>query len=384
MIKSYSALTNEIDDIELAVSEVISQLEPEKNCLTSTVAIVTCYYEFATSGFVAELYKKLKFPIVGTTTTSISTNIGFSQLGFSILMITSDDTTFTAACSPSLADGLDKPFEQMYKDALVGHEEAPKLIISQGPLMLSYAGDHFVEALDRVTGGVPNFGTLAIDNTADYSDSYVVYNDRVEKDAYGIIVASGNIQPKFLYASFSPEYIFTQKAVITKASGNLIQEIDNAPAIAYMEKVGLTENGKVSDVLHSVPFVLDYAGKGIPVSRVLLAWNEDGYGVCGGLMPEKTVFSLAIWDKTNVLSTTENVIETVLKNENANTLILYSCLARSYSLGTDLLAETKRVNDTVGGKTPYIFSYSGGEICPTTDNANSNNFHNNTVIACVF
>jgi len=384
MIKSYSAFTSEIDDVELAVSEILKQLDPEKNCLKSTVAVVVCYYEFATSGIIAELYKKLKFPIIGTTTTAISTNRGFGQLDFSILMITSDDVVFTAACSPSLESGLEEPFTQMYKNALSGHAENPKLIISAAPLMLNYAGDHYVAALSKISGGVPNFGTLAIDNTANYLNSYVIFNDKVGKDFYGIIAASGNIKPKFIYASFSPEYILTQTATITGAYGNILKEVDGFPIIKYMEKIGLAENGKVKDVLHSIPFILDYGGEGIPVSRVLLSWSKDGYGICGGLIPEGTKFNLGMWDKQDVLRTTVRTIENILQNENISTLILHSCLARSYALGSEILLELETVNKTVAENIPYIFGYSGGEICPVKNTANENCFHNNTVIACVF
>ena len=384
MIRSFSAFTNEIDDVDLAISELLTQLEPEKNCLKNTVAVVACYHEFATDGLIAGLYKKLNFPIIGVTTTAISTNNGLGQLGLSILMITADDVVLTAACSSSLADGLIEPFSKMYREALAGHAETPKLIISAAPLILNYAGDHYIEALDKVTGGVPNFGTLAIDNTTNYSESFVFFNDRVERDIYAVIVASGNINPKFLYASFSPEFIFTQVATITKAEGNLLKEIDGHPIIKYMEKIGLAENGKVKDILHSIPFILDYSGEGVPVSRVLLGWSEDDCGICGGLMPEGTKFSLGIWDKGDVLGTTVKTIETLLGGENINTLLLYSCLARSYALGTELLAETEIINSTISDRIPYIFGYSGGELCPVGDSATSNNFHNNTIIACAF
>ena len=383
MIKSFTAFTSEIDDVELAVSEILAQLEPEKNCMKSTVAVVTCYHEFATNGIIAELYKKVNFPIIGTTTTAISTNRGFGQLDLSIMMITSDDVIFTAACSSSLMNELEGPFSRMYQSALVGHVETPKLIISAAPLMLNYAGDNYVDVLNKVSCGVPNFGTLAIDSTSDYLNSYVLFNDKVERDIYGIIVASGNIKPKFLYASFSPKYILSQTATITKASGNLLKEVDGFPIIKYMENMGLAENGKVCDVLHSIPFILDYTGEGIPVSRVLMSWSEDGYGICGGLMPEGTKFSLGTWDKSDVLDTTVRTIKSILLNENISTLILYSCLARSYSLGAELLAETETVNKIIEG-TPYIFGYAGGEICPVRDMADSNSFHNNTFIACAF
>ena len=384
MIKSYTAYTREIDDTELAVSEIISQLDPEKNCLKNTVALVTCYHEFATSGLVAELYKKLNFPIIGTTSTAISTNSGYGQLDFSILMITSDDVVFTAACSSSLVDGLEKPFEAMFQSALAGHAETPKLIISAAPIMLNYAGDDYVDILTKVSDGIPNFGTLAIDNTSDYLDSYVVFNDKVARDFYGIIVASGNIQPKFLYASFSPEFIFPHTATITKIDGNLLKEIDGAPVVQYLEKIGLAKNGKVSDILHSIPFILDYNGNGVPVSRVLMSWDANGYGICGGLMPDGTRFNLGMWDKSDVIETTVRTIENSLQGENVSTLILHSCLARSYALGTEILLETEKVNEIVAERIPYIFSYSGGEICPFGNAANSNGFHNNTIIACAF
>ena len=384
MIKSYSAFTSEIDNVELAVSEILQQLDPEKNCLKSTVAVVVCYHEFATNGIIAELYKKLKFPIIGTTTTAISTNRGFGQLDFSILMITSDDVIFTAACSPSLESGLEEPFAQMYQNALSGHTETPKLIISAAPLMLAYAGDNYVNVLNKISGGVPNFGTLAIDSTADYLDSYVMFNDKVGRDFYGIIVASGNIKPQFIYASFSPEYIFAQTATITKADGNILKEVDGFSIMKYMEKMGLAENGKIKDVLHAIPFILDYGGEGIPVSRVLLSWSEDGCGICGGLIPEGTKFNLGMWDKKDVLETTVRTIESILQNENISTLMLHSCLARSYALGTEILSETEIVNKTIAERIPYIFGYSGGEVCPVKNAANANSFHNNTVIACVF
>jgi len=384
MIKSYAAFTSEIDDIELAVSEILSQLDPEKNCLKSTVAVVTCYHEFATDGMVARLYEKLNFPIIGTTSTVISTNRGFGQLDFSILMITSDDVTFTTACSSSLAEGLEEPFREMYKSALEGHAGPPKLIISAAPLMLSYAGDDYVNVLDKVSGGVPNFGTLAIDNTAAYLDSYVLFNDKAGRDFYSIIIASGNINPRFLYASFSPEYILEQTATITESEGNLLKEVDGIPLIKYMEKMGLAEDGKVDDILHSIPFILDSDGTGIPVSRVLLSWSDEGFGICGGLMPENTKFSLGTWDKSDVLGTTVRTVERILRDENIGTLMVYSCLARSYALGAEILSETEKVNETIAERVPYIFSYSGGEICPVREAANSNSFHNNTVIACAF
>jgi len=384
MIRSYSAFTSEIDDVDVAITEILAQLEPEKNCLKYTVAIVTCYYEFATSGITAELYRKLGFPIIGTTTTALATNHGSGQLDFSILMITSDDVPFTAACSSSLMNELEVPLTQMYQDAIKGHNETPKLIISAVPFMINYAGDNYVSVLDKISGGVPNFGTLAIDNDLSYTNSYVIFNDKCERDIYAIIVASGNIHPKFTYASFSRKYILEQTATITKSDGNLLKEVNGLPIIKYLETLGLATGSGINDVLHLIPLILDYAGEGIPVSRVLVSWTEDGWGVCGGLMPEGTKFSIGTWAKEDVIGTTTRTIENILSGESVSALILYSCLARSSALDADFLLEADKANETIADRVPYIFAYSGGEICPVRDALHASSFHNNTVIACAF
>lgn len=384
MIKSYTAYTEEIDDAEEAVADIIGQLNPEQNRLKYTAAVVVCYHEFATDGVIAQLYKELQFPIIGTTTTSHATNGGIGQLGLSVLMITSDDTVLTAACSPQITNDLPDALKIMYEQALIGHTEKPKLIISAAPLMLNYAGDHFVQILDSISGGVPNFGTQPIDLTSTYQHSHTIFNDKVEKNIYAAIVASGNISPKFFYSSFSPEFILNQRSTITKAENNLIIEVDGKPIVEYMESIGLAKDGNVSNILHSIPFVLDYRGDGLPVSRVLLAWSGDGKGICGGLMPEGVQFNIAAWDKDDMLSMSEKTIKTALSEENISTMMIHCCLARIYALGIDHQKEFENAKNLIGNKVPYVISYSGGEICPTGYEAGHNSFHNNTIVICAF
>ena len=46
MIKTLTAQTHEIDDVELAVSEILEQLNVGEKLLKNTVGILTCYTEF--------------------------------------------------------------------------------------------------------------------------------------------------------------------------------------------------------------------------------------------------------------------------------------------------------------------------------------------------
>jgi hypothetical protein len=384
MIKSYTAYTQEMDDAEAAVSEILKQLEPEKNCLKSTVALVTCYHEYVTNGIITELSKKLAFPIIGTTTALLATNHHVGQIDCAILMITSDDVTFTAACSSSLSHGLEAPLVQMYQSALAGHSEPPKLILSAAPFSFDHTAENCVDILNRASGGIPNFGALVVDDSLNCEHSHVIFNEKFKKDIYSVILASGNIEPHFLYASFSPKYILPQTAAITWAEGNLIKEVNGLPLINYLETLGLVSNGQVRHMLQSVPLILDYAGEGIPISRAM-DWHEDGYGMCTGLIPAGTQLSIGIWDKSEVISTTTHTIGRIMSlKKNISTLLLYSCLARICALGPDVLLEATTVNETIADRVPYLFAYSGGEICPVSGKATTNRFHNNTIIACAF
>ncbi|MDR2738996.1 MAG: hypothetical protein LBB68_04085 [Treponema sp.] len=68
MIKVLNACTAEIDDVDLAVSEILEQLDVPGNLRNNSIGIIACYYEFIETGVVAEICKRLPFDVVGCTT----------------------------------------------------------------------------------------------------------------------------------------------------------------------------------------------------------------------------------------------------------------------------------------------------------------------------
>jgi hypothetical protein len=61
---------------------------------------------------------------------------------------------------------------------------------------------------------------------------------------------------------------------------------------------------------------------------------------------------------------------------------LYSCLARSISLGLNFTMEMEALRREVGGRAPYLFSYSLGELCPMLlpDGKHHNEYHNMSLV----
>ncbi|MDR2447440.1 MAG: hypothetical protein LBD58_09180 [Treponema sp.] len=84
MIKVLTAYTEEIDDVETAVSTLLTQLAPEKHFLKNSVVLVHCYYEFIESGVVEELDRRLGIPAIGTTTAALGIPGHIGDMGLSL------------------------------------------------------------------------------------------------------------------------------------------------------------------------------------------------------------------------------------------------------------------------------------------------------------
>ena len=383
MIRSFTASTAEIDDVEAAVSELFSLLDCENNLLKNSVGIVSFYSEFSDTGVLSALAEKLPFPVVGTTTLATGTQGMFGQFELGIIVFTSDDVEFEAVLSGSLSERLDEPIEKMYAEAVSGHAKKPALMLTFAPLIFQYAGDLYVELLDKLSGGVPNFGTLAVDHNTDYHEAATIFNGEVHKDKAAVVLFFGEVEAEFHIVSMPRERIMKQMAVVTESDGNILKSINNKPISDYFETMGLAKNGVINEGAFSVPYAIDYNDSTPPVSRSIFALTPEGYGVVGGLMPEGTTLLIGGMNKNDVINTTEGKIEEVLSAPENKVLLMYSCIGRSLALGADILAELECVQEKMGDSVPYLISYSGGEICPVYGESGAKNrFHNNTLVIC--
>ncbi|MCL2809917.1 MAG: hypothetical protein FWD24_07645, partial [Treponema sp.] len=81
MIKMFSAFTEEIDDVDAAISEILSQLDLEHSLMKNSIGILHCYHEFIDSGAVKTLSEKLPFDIIGITVPYVCLSGKASSMG---------------------------------------------------------------------------------------------------------------------------------------------------------------------------------------------------------------------------------------------------------------------------------------------------------------
>jgi hypothetical protein len=386
MIRTITASTEYIDDLDAAIKDIQDQLDCGRNLLKYSAGIIACHYEFALSGAVAAIGKALPFDTVGTITSAHGTASGAGVLRLSVMVFTSDDVRFKTAISPSLKKDPAKGIEDTY----VQHAEKgerPALILAYAPFMVENSGDEYVRVLGKVSGGVPCFGTLAVDDTPDFHNCFTLYNGEYYNDRMALLLMYGNVKPRFFLATISKEKVLDRSALITASEGHVLKEVNGKPVTKYFEDMGLTKASETAYALTSLPFMLDY-GDGTPlVARVFIGLNENKEAICAGAMPKGDTFYMAVFDKDDVLLTTSSTISAALEaGGDIAGMLIYSCLSRSMTLASDQFAETDIVTEKTAGRFPFMLAYSGGEICPTKTSEDTavNRFHNNTCIVCVF
>ncbi|MDR1100082.1 MAG: FIST C-terminal domain-containing protein [Treponema sp.] len=389
MIKTFSLSTANIDDIEAAVEDIKSQLDPEHKLLKYSVGIAACHYEFVLSGAFKAVCKALPFDVAGTISSAQAINKESGTLLLTLFVLTSDDISFKTVLSDSLKGNPGKTIEESYKNGTAGAR--PAMMFAYAPFMVENSGDEYVNVLTAVSGGVPCFGTLSIDDTADFQECYMLYNGEHYRDRMSMILVYGQIRPKFYLASLSESKLLDRSAVVTSSEGHILKEVNGRPVIEYFENLGLTKASETAYAMTSLPFMLDYMDGTPPVSKVFIGLNESKHAICAGAMPEGSTLYLGVLDKDDVLLTSRKAFQDALKETaEASGILIYSCISRIMALGSDMFAEIEMIQKEAGGKVPFLMAYSGGEICPTRinpdapGNAAVNRFHNNTFILCIF
>jgi hypothetical protein len=401
MIRTLVASTENIDDLDAAVADIKTQLDVDHQLLKNSVGIIACHYEFANSGAVKAVCDALPFEIAGTISSVQGVNGKAATLLLTIFVITSDEVSFKTAITPSLKENSGKTIEETYKGcagnfvASSAGSGKPALIFAFAPFMLENSGDEYVNVLTKASGGVPCFGTLAVDDTADFHECFMLYQGVHYRDRMSLILVYGELNPRFFLGTISQSKILEQPALVTSSEGHILKEVNGRPVVEYFEDRGLTKASETSYAMTSLPFMLDYGDGTPPVSKVFIGLNENKQAICAGAMPEGSTLYLGVFDKDDVLLTSRKTIQDALKNSaGASGILIYSCISRSMSLGSELFAEMDLIRKETGNKLPLMMAYSGGEICPTqinkTAGGNSaeaiaiNRFHNNTFVLCIF
>ena len=385
MIKTLTAYTTEADDEKLAIRQIRDQLGLDNGFMQkNTIGIVACHYEFVLSGIFKAVCENLPFEVVGTISSGQSVAEETGALLLTLTVMTSDEVEFVKIITPSLLTEPGQVITDCYKTA--NKNKKPALILTFAPFIPQNCGDEYVNVITEVSGGVPCFGTLAVDDTLDFANCFMLADGEHYRDNMAMILMYGNIRPRFFIANISENRLLEKNAIVTKSAGPILMEVNERPVIDYFSDLGLVKASETQYAMANLPFLLDYNDGTPKVSKIFVMLTPEKYALCAGAMPQGSTLYLATTDKDDVMKTTEEAVDLILKEiDTASLLLIYSCISRSMTLGAEQFKEMELIRQKIGEKLPMMMANSGGEICPThaSEVKAINRFHNNAFIACL-
>jgi hypothetical protein len=272
----------------------------------------------------------------------------------------------------------------LYQRLAASLPDPPSLLLSFQPLLKNIGGDLIVNTLDRLSGGVPVFGTCALDIDIGIRSPMTIYNGTAYPDCLALLFVSGPVSPQFIIDSIGEQKTHSQKAVITEAAGNRMISINNIPAAAYLEKLGLI-SGDSLNMLFAFPVAVENIHREKSTVCVILSVEPDGSLVCGSTISAGSTLNISSPSAEAVLKTAANVTRAIKEAQGRDLLFIFSCFSHSIAM-VESSEEMKFIRRELAGLSfPYLFLYSGGEICPYKNDSGlqSNRYHNYATISCM-
>jgi len=407
MIKILNAYTQELDDSEKAVREVLEPLDIKNSLLKNSVALLFCHANFIETGVAEAVYKNLPFdvvgctslyfglPVVAGTTATASAPAICGDVILTVTILTSDDIDFTTGVSGQLNEkNVEECVYDLYSRATSspGSEPPagpPVLAFAFLPTMTSVSGDVMAVTLDRACAGIPVFGSLALDMNTRVLFPRIIFKTTNESgyfnDRMALLLFRGPVKPQFFHSSFPEKSILSWDAVITGAAGNRIISINNRSALSFLKDMGFFQDGMYESVL-VFPLVVEYPDNETTVV-VLQDISPEGQLVCSRKVQAGGILNMGTVTAGTVLESARTMARDLKKGGSGTNFIMFSCFLRSVVLGGSSQAEFETVCEELDGYPgSWLFLNSGGEICPgyTEKGELENRFHQYALIACQF
>jgi hypothetical protein len=392
----YTAFTSQIDDPQAAVREILEQLRPEENKLKNTIGIIHFYYEFVETEVCKAIADALPFDVVGCVSSYVGAAGRYGDDALIVTMLTGDDVDFIIRTIEGVSA---KPADQTADEitrmcAELCAERKPKLLMPFLAMGSHFTGDNLADTINALPEPLPLFGTVAFNMSSPTGAHYTLINSSVSHDTLVFVAVFGDVEPKFHHTNafiFDSNFI-SDYAEATEASEAVLKSVNGISALKYLREQGLINDDNESAMMWTIPAILTYPN-GTKVVRAFVGIVEGTEHVFAtGSIKTGAKIKFAHLDNDSTIASAARMIKDMAEAQN-NDAIAYSCLARAWSLGTNIFAEVQKIAECAEeyqnqNEKPFNYSlaYSGGEFCPTWDKDGKmiNTLQNYTLTACTF
>ncbi len=316
--------------------------------------------------------------LIGCTTDGeLSSCLGFREDSISLLLLASDTIDFASGLGRGLSKDAQAACTQAVEQARAKTELEPRLCITT-PEGLTISGQKTVEALRKALGkDVDLFGGRAADHRK-YEITRQFFGREVVSDSVPILVLSGPLFYSIGVASgWKP---IGDPGMITRSQGNVVYEIDGAPAVEFYRRLLGNEFKLSSDI----PLII-LNDEGEPeYLRPSSGEVDDETGAITFLsdVPEGVRAQISTTDRAAILEGCEDAVRMALGGfpdiKKPEAAVIVSCSARKNLLGTKTSEEFRILREQVGQDLPICGFYSYGEIGPQKTDSSKSIMHHET------
>lgn len=268
----------------------------------------------------------------------------------------------------SLINGMNDSFNsgKILSDKLNALDLKAIFLIGQG---VEINGSSLIDGLrDLIDPSIIITGGLAADG-GKFERTYVIFNGELRTDLnIGIGFYGDNVG--FAHGSFGGWQPFGPARLVTKASDNILYELDGKPALdLYKKYLGQYAKDLPGVALLYPLAILDKELRELGIIRTILGIKEeDSSLILAGDIPEDGFVKL-MHANTNLLVEGAEVAATQvmkkIQNIDINGLsILISCVGRKLAMGERTEEEIEAVRSIIGKENLQFGFYSNGEISP--------------------
>lgn len=399
-MRSKTVSTQQIDDVELAVDELLSELMLDFDLLKNTVGILFCYSDMDIEDFIAELTIEIGFEIIGCSCiASAEEQTGFHEMAVTLMVLTADDCQFKLSLTGDLnSANLAAEITAIYQAATLELSDKPKLIYAIPPYNLDIAIEEYIEVFNQQTDGIPVIG--GIPSCDENNQPYTILNQTLYTNNLVMLSIFGNIRPLFGVENVLGSSI-ERKRKITKVAKNIIYEVGHQRLTDYIGEIGLpidkltSPNATLSFL--SNPLLIENAyldsGESLAYVRSLFEINtEEGWCKTNGDIPLGATLSICSLNKEDIVAGATLAIRDIREKIKAaedgyeyNTLFIISCIGRNLLMLPKNDAETKAILEDLPENMTMAGFYSCGELGPmvTANQKIINVGHNQSLVLCV-
>ncbi|MDR0984627.1 MAG: hypothetical protein LBL93_06450 [Ruminococcus sp.] len=398
-MKMFCATTNEIDEADVAVEQILERLDLPKNQLKNSVGLIAMFGEFYDTGVYSAIVNALPFPCIGYSSSFIGSNGEAGEILLSVMVLTSDENTFETfrlGYMDTLND-LDGTRDEVKKLAdKVYAKGKPSLIMPYWSMLPDVSSDDMITILDSAFNQVPLYGSVIFSNAEVPFDGFtcVGNSEKLSKEIV-LIAIYGKLNPNFMVVSGINEAVMLRNSVkVTKAISNTLYEVNNITTMEYLRSIGIVDDTFSSEAMWVLPSLIENKEKGTSKVRAFMGispYCPTAFYASGNMEVGNTVsFGQLDADATNesARKAFRQLVET-----KADCFLGVSCVARSWSNGTEYLREFRDIGKIYenykaesGNMLNYQIINSGGEICPIKDKDGNlvNTLHNYSLVICYF